>query len=77
MKKKLIKRNKEFMSKLYKKAKFWRDDLYPHAKIVWKTANVPTKYKNVYFKDEGFSHLCVWRMNLMSDWCLTFEDVVL
>jgi hypothetical protein len=74
MKRKLIKQNKQLMSKLYKEATFWRADLYPDIMIVWATVEVPTKYKNVYFKDEGFSHLCVWRMNLVSDWYFRRKD---
>jgi hypothetical protein len=74
MKRKLIKQNKQLMSKLYKEATFWRADLYPDIMIVWTTVEVPTKYKNVYFKDEGFSHLCVWRMNLVSDWYLRSKN---
>lgn len=76
MKRKLIKRSKDFKSRLYKKAKFWRNDLYPDNKLVWSTFKVVTKYKNVYFKDENFSHLCVWRMNLMSEWYFAEEDLI-
>ena len=76
MKRKLIKQNKQLMSKLYKKAKFWRDDLYQNIMFSWTTVNVPTKYKNVYFKDEGFSHLCVWRMNLVSDWYFSEKGLI-
>jgi hypothetical protein len=76
MKRKLIKQSKYFKSKLYKEAKLWRNDLYPDSKIVWSTFKVVTKYKNVYFKDENFSHLCVWRMNLKSDWYLAEGELL-
>lgn len=59
MKRKLTKRNKQFMSSRF--GKYVGDRK-------WESIYEPTYYKNRYFKDEGFWHLCVWRMHTVWEW---------
>lgn len=35
---------------------------------LWEAIREPTQYKNCYFKDEDFWHLCVWRMHTVWEW---------